>query len=431
MHKNLSPCSLEKTNFRGWDAFTLRNGLVNLVAVPDIGGRIMAFDLGDYPFFFVDPDLAGKIFTPEENQGDGSLAAWKNYGGDKTWPSPQGWDNQDQWPGPPDPILDTGRYQVKRLEASDEAAVLQMVSPSDSSTGIQISRQITLHRGGSRATLDLTFTNVSNRPVRWSIWDVTQLRAERTLPGGKLEMQADCSVTAPLNPKSRFPRGFYVMFGDVNNSQWGTDIMKGLFVGQYRWEIGKVGIDSPGDWIAFSNGAEKYAFTGRYKFFPGEEYPDQGATVECWTVGKGKVGNFNYEGSSVYLMEVEVLSPFYTFKPGDMHSFRIEWEACRCAGPVVNVTEAGCTHQPLEIERTAEELRLTGSFGVFDVGSLQLVWKDGRGVPFTQAALEDVNPMQVVQVDRFVRPPVEASSLELQVVAVVNQYPRVLAVCKL
>ena len=98
-------------HFHGWDAARIANHFVRLVAVPDIGGRIMAYDLGDHPFFFVDPELAGKLFSPEENQGDGSLAAWKNYGGDKTWPAPQGWETDAQWHGPPDPVLDTGRYR--------------------------------------------------------------------------------------------------------------------------------------------------------------------------------------------------------------------------------------------------------------------------------------------------------------------------------
>ena len=50
------PCTVQKCDFRGWTAYRLENGLINLVAVPDIGGRIMAYDLGPYPFLFVDPD---------------------------------------------------------------------------------------------------------------------------------------------------------------------------------------------------------------------------------------------------------------------------------------------------------------------------------------------------------------------------------------
>ena len=92
-------CHANTGDFRGWSACTLQNDLVRLVAVPDIGGRIMAYDLGPYSYLFVDPDLAGKLYSPQENQGDGSLAAWKNYGGDKTWPAPQGWANDERQRG--------------------------------------------------------------------------------------------------------------------------------------------------------------------------------------------------------------------------------------------------------------------------------------------------------------------------------------------
>ena len=175
---NATPAlSAAPVDFRGWSAYRLGNGFVQLVAVPDIGGRIMAYDLGTHPFFFVDPALAGKLFSPEENQGDGSLAAWKNYGGDKTWPAPQGWNTEAQWHGPPDPVLDTGRYTVDELGADSRQATIAMISPPDARTGVQITRRFTLFPASSRVRVDLTFRNISDRPIRWSIWDVVQLRA--------------------------------------------------------------------------------------------------------------------------------------------------------------------------------------------------------------------------------------------------------------
>src|SRR5690606_26897719 len=111
----MSACTIRRDTFHGWDACILENTYARLVAVPDLGGRIMAFDLGPYPFLYVNPQRAGRLFTPEEHQGDGTLGAWKNYGGDKTWPAPQGWDPDGQWHGPPDPVLDSGRYTLDRL----------------------------------------------------------------------------------------------------------------------------------------------------------------------------------------------------------------------------------------------------------------------------------------------------------------------------
>jgi hypothetical protein len=412
----IEPVQIEKADFRGWRAVYLRNGLVTLAAVPDIGGRLMAYDLGSYPYLFVDAGLAGKLFTLEENQGDGSLAAWKNYGGDKTWPSPQGWQGDDQWHGPPDPILDTGRYSVTRLESGPGFATIQMASPPDPRTGIQITRQATLNAGSSRVALDLTFTNVSDRPVRWSIWDVVQLRAERELPDGRLAPELACLVTVPLNPRSRFPKGYNVMFGDEDNPQWDVDLERGLFVGRYRWEIGKVAIDSQSGWISFCNEAAGYAFVERFKVFPGEGYPDRGATVECWTVGRGRVANLDYETSNIYLMETEVLSPLYDFQTGESRSFSIEWGASRCPGVVIDVGEAGCTAR-FEIEIAGDIVRLSGAFGVFDQGILSLAWKRRDGRLLETAALGRVGPLEVVILEREIEQPAGAAAVELQVTA--------------
>jgi hypothetical protein len=422
-----SQCSIEQADFRGWQAVYLRNGLVTLVAVPDIGGRLMGYDLGPYPYLFVDRTLAGELFTPEENAGDGSLAAWKNYGGDKTWPSPQGWERDDQWPGPPDPVLDSGRYRVEKLETLETGAIITMVSPPDERTGLRITRKATLQAGSTRVFLDLSFTNISAHPVRWSIWDVAQLRAERTLQDGHLGPEKSCVVTAPLNPHSRFERGFNVMFGQESNPQWSTDHERGLFIGRYQWEIGKVGIDSQAGWVAFSNLASGYAFAEQFEVFPYQEYPDSGATVECWTVGKGQVAGLDYEHSDIYLMETEILSPFYSFAPGETRSFRIEWGSCRCPGLVVEVSSGGCTAEKLSAETNGKWVRLKGQFGVFDPGELALAWKEAGGSTLATRPLGPAHPLQMVLLDGVYERPERAARVELHVTAVQDEQSRVLA----
>jgi len=110
-------------------------------------------------------------------------------------------DNNDQWPGPPDPILDSGQYEIINLECHDHKAVLQLRSLPDHRTGIQITRQMTLMEGRSQVILDLSFTNITNRQIRWSIWDVAQLRADRIGANGSLSPETSCVVSVPLNSK--------------------------------------------------------------------------------------------------------------------------------------------------------------------------------------------------------------------------------------
>jgi len=98
--------SAGKSTYRGWESLALSNGLVEVQIVPQIGGRVIQFKLGDHEFLWVNPQLAGKLPPPS---GLGPKGEWLNYGGDKLWPAPQGWGGDDQWPGPPDAVLDGSR----------------------------------------------------------------------------------------------------------------------------------------------------------------------------------------------------------------------------------------------------------------------------------------------------------------------------------
>ena len=404
----MGTCRIERGNFRGWRAIHLSNDLIKLVAVPDVGGRIMAYDLGPYPYVWIDHDLAGKLFTPEENQGDGSLAAWKNYGGNRTWPSPQGWDNDDQWHGPPDSVLDTGRYQVESASSDERSATVTMASPTNASTGIQIRRRIAIHADSTRVDLDLTFLNVSDRPRTWSIWDIIQLRSERTGPDGCLDYDPGCVVTAPINPASRHLKGFWVMFGSQDNPQWHADMSKGLFFGNLLWEIGKVGLDSRAGWAAFANSAG-YAFAARAPIVPEADYPDNGSSVEFWTVGRGRVGNLSYEDTEIFLMEVELLSPMKRMEPGETTAFHLEWGAARCPGPILGVSDAGLTGKPLRLSRRGEYVSVEGNFGVFQPGNLHLDWQARDGQVLVSEDLGPASPLGAIILDRVFLAPASST----------------------
>lgn len=91
------------STYQGWKSQCLSNGFIELQVLPDIGGRVIQFKLGDNEFLWVNPQLAGKLPTASGLAADGG---WFNAGGDKLWPAPQGWDGAAQWPGPPDAVLD-------------------------------------------------------------------------------------------------------------------------------------------------------------------------------------------------------------------------------------------------------------------------------------------------------------------------------------
>jgi hypothetical protein len=125
---------LEKTQFNGWTAYRLTNGIVSLYVTPDIGGRAIQLELGEKGLFFVNKDLAGKVLPPEQNN---IKAGWANYGGDKVWPGPEGWMNEDQWPSIPYYILDGSKYKAELVTETPAEVAVRVTSPSDPRTGVQ------------------------------------------------------------------------------------------------------------------------------------------------------------------------------------------------------------------------------------------------------------------------------------------------------
>jgi hypothetical protein len=352
-----------ESDFLGWPAVHLDNGPIRAVVVPDIGGRVLQFWLDEHPYLFVNPHLAGQLFTPEENWGDGTMASWKNYGGNKTWPAPQGWSGPDEWAGPPDPVLDSGRFRTLNVE--DRRAVVQ--SQPDPRTGLQMTRELILAPDAARAVLRRTMRNVSDRAVRWSLWDVTQLECG----DGRGAVRPHCRMSIPVNSVSRFEHGFSVLYGADDNLQWRTDDPS-VFGVEYAGMLGKVGLDSQAGWVAFSD--DQWTFLHQFEVDLAASYPDGGATVEVWTHGPGIAAGVDFGGEQLrgQFMEMEVLGPLVDLAPGEQASADLVWSACRCPGPIVDTTAVGCTAQRLEVVRHGPGAHVQGTFGVFTPGRAQL-----------------------------------------------------------
>ncbi len=324
--------TLEPIAFHGWSAWRLANDLISVVAVPELGGRVLSIKLADHEFLFMNAGLAGKRFTPKEHAGDGSLLSWKNYGGEKTWPAPQGWDGPDQWPGPPDPILDAGIYSAESTRSSSIGTVsLSMISPPDPRSGLRITRRLTLAANSPRAQLDLSFENISDHPIRWSIWDVMQLNCAR--PDGGMNDQMWVYVPSDTDPP------YAILYGDAN-PQWQPAIEPGVLGIHYRGHVGKIGIASRGGWLAVVDQAAQRALAVRFAYEPGADYPDGGASVECWTESPGAPSPVPIQ-SPGYLLEAEVLGPLRTLQPGERSHLALEWWLAQGSGHVSQVSEGG------------------------------------------------------------------------------------------
>ena len=406
--------TVEAFDFHGWDGVLLGNGIIDAVCVPEIGGRLMQFRLGSHDYLFMNPDLLGKRFTYEEHAGDGELINWKNYGGGKTWPAPQGWEGEGQWPGPPDPVLDSGRYDTMTSEAS-----VLMTSPPDERSGLRIRRQVTLKPGSSRLQLRLFFENISNQSIRWSIWDVAQLACV-TRDG---QLNDDCWLYIPTD--SARERSYEIMFGD-DNPQYQMDAESGLLAVQYQGIVGKIGVHSPAGWIAFADKRAGYVLCMQFPYDPDAEYPDNGATVECWTESPGAPSPIPIR-SPGYILEAEVLSPLHTLQPLQTKMQQVIWSAAACPAPIVAVTDVGCIHKPLSLDVSAGRASVVGVFGCFYDGRAQLEFADSAADVLTTIDLGPVSPLSALHVDTLATVQEGAAQMRLNILHSDGAYAGTLA----
>jgi hypothetical protein len=398
----LPRCSIERTTYKGWKVFRLTNGLVALTVAPEIGGRAIQYELNDHAYFFVNPELAGKVLPREQNDRG---RAWANYGGDKDWLGPQGFDTAEQWAGPPDYNIDGSSFVAEIVRNNAEEVSVRVTAPPDDRSGLQLSRVYHLERGSTRVRVEHAMKNISGRNVRWGFQEVTQ--SDTADPDKPQEPNPEIWVYCPTNPHSRYAKRYLPQYGEVTSGAYHV-LSNGLFGLRYLYEALQVGIDSEAGWLAVSNGKTQHALVQRFRYVPGAAYPDQ-CTLEFWLNGPGRHTQLDTVGptqpnprETPYYLETEIISPFTALKPGEEGSFETEWFAVRCPRPVVNVTDAGATSEPLVLRVENGHTRLTGIFGVFYRGTVALSFKGRGGNEIKLIPIGGVSPNEILKVDHTV-----------------------------
>lgn len=412
--QSIARCSLERTTYKGWKVFRLTNGLVTLTIAPEIGGRAIQYELGAHAYFFVNPELAGKVLPREQNDRG---REWANYGGDKDWLGPQGFDTAEQWAGPPDYNIDGSVFSAEVVSNTAEEVAVRVTSPPDDRSGLELSRVYRLGRGSTRVRVEHSMKNVSGRNVRWGFQEVTQ--SDTADPAEPLQPSSEIWVFAPTNPRSRFTRGYIPQHGDVRDAAYHV-LPDGRFGLHYRYQALQVGVDSEAGWLAVANGKTHHAFVQRFRFVPGAEYPDQ-CTLEFWLNGPeryppqtGAVPTAPDPRQTPYYLETEIISPYYFLRPGEDASFETEWFAARGLASITNVTDAGVVSEPLAARPDGTAHRLQGTFGVFYPGTVSLSIKGQGGEVLKVIELGQVAPDEILKVDQKVEIPAGARRIGLE-----------------
>ena len=250
------------------------------------GGRLTEYSLNGKNILYVDPTIGDWMWDGKDyKELDGGRCDIK---GDGNMPK-----HFDLW---------LGEWQVERTGDLS----LRATSVVNKELGVQLVRDFQLLENSSELKFTQTIRNVSNVRKRYAHFSRTFVTGDGT-----------CMV--PLNPNSRFPKG-YVQFGGTYKNQTvllhppedpAIQVEGDVLKITAPPELPKVGIDSEAGWMAFHSKRE-LLFTKRFPVYPDRTYAEPTAhAVTVW-----------YKGARC---EMEPMGPWDWIEPGASSSFTETW----------------------------------------------------------------------------------------------------------
>ena len=378
--------SVNNHNDWGWTSIVQKNGIITLATVPDIGARIMQYDLGDHAFLYLNSGEIGKTYTPAQG-------GFHGFGGYVVWPGPQ----NSRWGWPPPPVLDYGAYDVVIEHDSVDSTSVFVSSGVEQwqAPGLRFERKMTVYKGTSRVRVDQAIINEAANDQNWSIWDVTQTVTN-------LSEKDDFWVYFPINPNSEHGEDGVYFRDNLTSTAWQGEVAPGIYGVVFRSEGKKLFADPHKGWIGYVNKGENKAYIKTFKVFEGETYPGDN--------GGGRVQV--YLGTSYF--EVEVASPIADLAAnGGRYSFRQDWYVTTMNGPILDVNNAGAVEKLLY--QDPDTKTIAGTFGVFHMGTSRLIAKDASGTTLTQGTVHNITPLEKLEINESLEIPVETASIEVVV----------------
>jgi len=408
-----SQCRVESVDYKGWQAQQLSNRWVQLVILPQNGGRVIQVSFGGHPYLFNNSKLLGKYFPPTQGQ-------WFNYGGDKIWLLPEGNNDEQHWVGNSD-ILDDGEFSFRKISEGQQCEI-ELIGQPDPLTGVQISRTIRLDADSPRIRFRANMKNISGHSLEWSMQSVSQYDTSG-LNGPAANPPAnynhDFRTFTPANPSSSYLNRYHVRFGPAENSAASVRD-DGLFTVHYVHMAAELWIDSIAGWLAVVDANSRYAMVERFQYDANRPYPGK-ASVIFWT--NGPELHLNNDGnptlgsdpdSSAYYTEAELNSPMCQLRPGESCTLETEWFPTRAGSDFHGVTDAAIVIHPLGASiLKGGKLKLSGSFGVLFPGHLVARLYNQHGGFMGTMPVADVDPTELVTLDKELSPPQKPARISL------------------
>lgn len=250
--------------FQGWtNAFVLKNPLLEVVIVPEIGRMIRLAPKGESNLLRLDDRLAGR--SPEVREGE----EWLNFGGNWLWPVAQTrWPMMSEREWPPPPPLAEEPWSGSAWQGADDSQYCLLTRTFGPPVNLKVSRLFKLDRADRRVTIRQRAERAGRSSIPVSLWTVTQVDRPDQL-------------ILPVDESTTFEGGYKpLLFG--NPPEELLTRLPGILV--YRVQPGqehKVGTDSERGWIAARRG--RWMLVQRFAPEECEKgQPDDGCTVEMY-----------------------------------------------------------------------------------------------------------------------------------------------------
>lgn len=395
-------CRIEEVDYKGWRAEQLSNRWIQLIVVPQNGGRVMQVTFAGHSYLFVNPKLAGKYFPP-------TASDWFNYGGDKLWLLPEGNDDEQHWVGNSD-VIDDSPFGFRKVSEGSDCEV-ELTGPADPQTGVQFSRTISIGTDSPHIRFHASMKNVTGHVLEWSMQSVSQYDTSNPQGGQGSGRNPDFWTFTPANPSSSYLNRYHVRFGPAENRAVSVR-EDGLFAVHYAHMAAELWLDSTAGWLAVVDGTSQYAMIERFEYDPTRVYPGK-ASVIFWTNGNemrlkddGEVSLNDNPDASPYYLEAELNSPMCRLRPNESCTMDTEWFPTRGGSEFHGVSEAGTLVRPLKATHlSGDTVQLTGMFGAFFPGHLSANFYDQHGARVQTTSIMDVNPTEAVTLQKEVTAP--------------------------
>ncbi len=275
----------------GYDnCIELSNAVCRVVLEPNLGGRVLVYEIDGKNVLYIDPKQNGLKYTTEEIEtvpGIQPCAGRFDIGPEQIKPNTKlFW--QGQWTAEI-----TGKQSAR------------MTSQVDKTTGIQVIRDFKLDAKSSKLKITQTILNNGTQPQKLCFWSRT------FASGGGI-----CIV--PLSTPNRFPKGF-ISYGDASVMKYKPEAEENIQVNdKYFLLLGptvalKYVFDSDKGWLGYIS-KDNLLFVKRYEYKKNREY-----------------GEMTASPLSVYykqeiLAELEPIGPWQLIQPKSNASYSETWD---------------------------------------------------------------------------------------------------------